>query len=602
MADSYNEYAGNGSTKTFTVSFPYIDKSHVKVYVNNTPMLNPSDWTWSGSQVAFTYAPGSGAVVLIKRDTPRNTRLVDFQPGAVLTEADLDLAHLQHFYSNQELYDSYERLLDGAKTRLAGANGIAITEAEELIDNMVAEVLGSTLAATLQASINDIDTNAQNVLDIDSRMVDLESTVDALANINGTGITTFLQNEQTARIAGDNALAADIALIGAANAGDTAFILNSATVKLDTDAGATVQQFVNEVHLLGAKNAAGTAFILDENTVKIASDTGDTVAQRFSAITSSVNGNTATIATQASSINGLEAQYTVKVDNNGYVSGFGLASTAVNGVPTSEFIVLANKFSVIHPTNGLNTPVVPFVVSGGTVYMQNVVVQNALIESLDAGKISTGTLNTSRLNLDGLVLGNSGGKLTINGNAITTSHLGSGVVTNAKIANAAVGTANIIDANITSAKIGTAAVTTAKIADLQVSTLKIANNAVTLPTGSYSASGASVTWNGGNGGIVTSVSINPASAPVFVIFSFYRLRSGDDGNAYIKITRGGTTLMGWINHKTVDQDARTHVTAMHYDANPGAGTHTYYCYARPGDSNDTWTCYDRSAFAIGMKK
>lgn len=46
----------------------------------------------------------------------------------------------------------------------------------------------------------------------------------------------------------------------------------------------------------------------------------------------------------------LYAQYSVKIDNNGYVSGFGLASEPVNGVPYSDFMVRADRFSISSPT------------------------------------------------------------------------------------------------------------------------------------------------------------------------------------------------------------------------------------------------------------
>lgn len=45
----------------------------------------------------------------------------------------------------------------------------------------------------------------------------------------------------------------------------------------------------------------------------------------------------------------LFAQYTVKIDQNGYVSGFGLASETVNGTPRSQFQVRADSFSITNP-------------------------------------------------------------------------------------------------------------------------------------------------------------------------------------------------------------------------------------------------------------
>lgn len=47
----------------------------------------------------------------------------------------------------------------------------------------------------------------------------------------------------------------------------------------------------------------------------------------------------------------LYAQYSVKIDNDGYVSGFGLSSEVINGVPFSEFMVRADRFSIAAPAS-----------------------------------------------------------------------------------------------------------------------------------------------------------------------------------------------------------------------------------------------------------
>ena len=64
-------------------------------------------------------------------------------------------------------------------------------------------------------------------------------------------------------------------------------------------------------------------------------DTG-ALASRTDIVSSTVGDHTSSISTQATSINGLESMYSVKLDNNGTVSGFGLSSGTsgclVNGV------------------------------------------------------------------------------------------------------------------------------------------------------------------------------------------------------------------------------------------------------------------------------
>ena len=97
-------YTANGSTNTFSFSFPYILQSHVKAFVNGTEDTNITFPTASSIQLSST--PANGAVVLIQRTTPSNARLVDFQDGSVLTSADLDQSADQNFFLAQETSDN----------------------------------------------------------------------------------------------------------------------------------------------------------------------------------------------------------------------------------------------------------------------------------------------------------------------------------------------------------------------------------------------------------------------------------------------------------------------------------------------------------------
>ena len=70
-------------------------------------------------------------------------------------------------------------------------------------------------------------------------------------------------------------------------------------------------------------------------------------------VSATYNGSAVTLAQQFDAIygpDGLRGQYTVKIDNDGYVSGFGLASTPVNGAPFSEFLVRADRFAIAAPS------------------------------------------------------------------------------------------------------------------------------------------------------------------------------------------------------------------------------------------------------------
>jgi hypothetical protein len=140
-----------------------------------------------------------------------------------------------------------------------------------------------------------------------------------------------------------------------------------------------------------------------------------------------VGDNTAAIEEEknvrASETGDLFGQYTVKIDLDGYVTGYGLASSVVNGVPSSEFIVRADSFAIGAPgapNIGYTLPFVvqttPTTINGESVpagvyinqgYIANGTITNAKIGdasiddakivNLDAGKITSGFIDATRI-------------------------------------------------------------------------------------------------------------------------------------------------------------------------------------------------------------
>lgn len=176
--------------------------------------------------------------------------------------------------------------------------------------------------------------------------------------------------------------------------------------------------------------------------------TGDirAVTERITTLQTSVNGNTASIQTHARSINGLEAQYTVKVDVNGRVAGYGLATTPKNGTPESRFIVNADRFGVGAVGKA---DIFPFTVDTQKnrvgVNGELVVNGKAIIDNLNAGtihgdKIAANTLNANRIRAGSVTarelgvdklsaisadMGNiSGGSLNLGGGRFTVDNNG----------------------------------------------------------------------------------------------------------------------------------------------------------------------------------
>lgn len=150
--------------------------------------------------------------------------------------------------------------------------------------------------------------------------------------------------------------------------------------------------------------------------------------------------NTVTLQQQAQVIDGIQAKWTVKINNNGYSTGFGLISQPNNGAIVSAFMVDADAFVV--GKAGTNIKPIVAVVGGQTV--------------------------------EGVYYPESGTYLNV-------AWIAKATISNAHIANAAINTAKISDAAITAAKIQDASITTAKIVDANITTLKIQDRAVTVP-------------------------------------------------------------------------------------------------------------------------
>lgn len=136
---------------------------------------------------------------------------------------------------------------------------------------------------------------------------------------------------------------ATTASIAATNAGTSA---SSATTSSNTaiTAAANALTYRNQA-ATSATDAEGFAIAsaIDYTAINArlnnAGGTGVTVEQKL-------------VAT-AGDVGGLEGQYTLKIDNNGAITGFGLSSVTVNGQANSTFIVNADKFAIVNSGGSL---------------------------------------------------------------------------------------------------------------------------------------------------------------------------------------------------------------------------------------------------------
>ena len=218
-------------------------------------------------------------------------------------------------------------------------------------------------------------------------------------------------------------------------------------------ADTTTNQPLNDTNYwkyLGPTSSSLTSSIRSVNEVSADIDT--VVASQTTQLTAL---NT-TVQTTAST-SGLMGQFSVKIDANGHVSGFGLATTNAGATPSSAFIVRADKFAIIDPSDtgnalGTTSPdnaILPFVIDDGTTYIKNAMIKDASITAAKIGTVDADTITTGYLSSAIIEAGTiDASKLTINSDTIESFSDTQTGSTGLKIKNLAVRTLHIADGSV----------------------------------------------------------------------------------------------------------------------------------------------------------
>ena len=201
MAFAIDTYTGNGSTTSFSITFPYIEQAHVIVTVDGVTKTLTTHYTFSNSStISFGTAPAASTIIKITRSSNRTARLVDYQDGSTLTEATLDQDANQAFFMAQEAIDVTE-------------NTIALNANDEW-DATTKKIINVTDPTTAQgaATKNYVDTKL--AADI--------STVNTYKTAAETAKTAAETAETNAETAETNAVTAKNAALVAQAAAETA--------------------------------------------------------------------------------------------------------------------------------------------------------------------------------------------------------------------------------------------------------------------------------------------------------------------------------------------------------------------------------------------
>lgn len=142
-------YTGNGTQQAFPLGFTFITSAHVRVYVNGIPQT--TGYTVSNGNVNFTVAPAVGAQIVIRRESSRTARLVNYQ-NSNLTPSTLNRDSTQAFNLAQEAFDSAEDAQSTALTAQGAAADAQATANEAL---QLAQSGGGNGALPLEVSLLD---------------------------------------------------------------------------------------------------------------------------------------------------------------------------------------------------------------------------------------------------------------------------------------------------------------------------------------------------------------------------------------------------------------------------------------------------------------
>ena len=187
---AFQTYTGNGSTTQYSISWTYIDSTHVKCFLDG---VSTTAFSVSGSTVTFNSAPQNNVVIRIERQTPLTARLVDFQDGSVLTEADLDMSANQNFFAVQEFSDDATNYIQlDTDDKYNAQSKVIKSVANPVNDN---DVVNKTYLENTWLSSSD----KTNLTAVGTKVTELGrlGTADAVADMNTLGTADVVSDMNT---------------------------------------------------------------------------------------------------------------------------------------------------------------------------------------------------------------------------------------------------------------------------------------------------------------------------------------------------------------------------------------------------------------------
>ena len=100
MAVTENTFTGNGSTTTYSFTFPYLKTTDVKASIGG--VVTTAFTLPTATTLQFNTAPANSSAIRIYRDTDTDSPSATFYAGSSIKSQDLNDNFLQNLYTTQE--------------------------------------------------------------------------------------------------------------------------------------------------------------------------------------------------------------------------------------------------------------------------------------------------------------------------------------------------------------------------------------------------------------------------------------------------------------------------------------------------------------------
>ena len=242
-------------------------------------------------------------------------------------------------------------------------------------------------AATLTFSVSTAPVATTDVKDDAITLAKVGSDVESAINAGGTNSTQLIKATSAPSTRSDGSTLQAQDLWADTDDNNQVYVRNSSNNGWEKARDATLVTLYNSLN--STVTSQGTALATAQSDIVTVTNSAAANASSITSLTSTVGGNTSSISTNASAITTINgnaaASYVLKLNANGKVAQMVLNSNASSGSgATSTVAFLADTFKI---DNDAGTSVSPFVVSGGSVF-----IDNARINNLSGTKIDVDTL------------------------------------------------------------------------------------------------------------------------------------------------------------------------------------------------------------------